>query len=105
MSWKSKAQKSVKLSSSEAEFVDLSKTAKEVRMISQLIESIDVKLKQSIIFQDDIVSTNFMASNIKASQRSKQLTVKMAFVAEFVKENLLEIKFVRTESKTSNGIT
>jgi hypothetical protein len=46
-----------------------------------------------------------MGSNITTSQRSKQVTVTMAFVAEFLKEKLLEIKFVRKESKTSNGFT
>ena len=47
--WKSKSQKSVTLSSSEAEFVILSEAVKGIKFVVQVLESIGVKVKFLII--------------------------------------------------------
>jgi len=57
--WKSKSQKSVTLSSSEAEFVALLKAVKEIKYIVQVLESIGVKVK--FIVQVDNVGAILMA--------------------------------------------
>jgi len=47
--WKSTSQKSVTLSSSEAEFVALSEAVKEIKFVVQVLELIGVKVKLPII--------------------------------------------------------
>jgi hypothetical protein len=53
ISWKSKAQKSVTLSSSEPEFVALSETAKEIKFIVQVLLSLGIPVKFPIVVQLD----------------------------------------------------
>ena len=45
ISWRSKSQKGVTLSSSEAEFVALSECAKEVKFVWMLLESMGIKVR------------------------------------------------------------
>ena len=48
ISWRSKGQKSVTLSSTEAEFVAMSECAKEMRFVHQLLEWIGFKVELPI---------------------------------------------------------
>ena len=44
VSWKSKSQRSVTLSLSEAEYVALSEAAKEIKFVAQSIEALGIKV-------------------------------------------------------------
>ena len=48
VAWRSKAQRSISLSSSEAEFVSLSEAAKEVKFIVKVIELMGMKVKKPV---------------------------------------------------------
>ncbi len=61
ISWRSKAQQSVTLSSSEAEWVALSEAVKEVIFVSQLLTSMKIHVQYPIIVQVDNVGAIFMA--------------------------------------------
>ena len=67
VSWKSKSQRSVTLSSSEAEYVALSEAAKEIKFIAQIIEALGIKVKLPIIVQVNNVGAIFMTENISTS--------------------------------------
>ena len=62
--WCSKGQKSVTLSSSEAEYVALSETAKEIRFVYQLLRDIGIEVKLPITVRADHIGAMFMAENI-----------------------------------------
>jgi hypothetical protein len=47
--WRSKGQKGVTLSSSEAEYVAISEAVKEIRFIYYLLESIEMNVKLPIV--------------------------------------------------------
>ena len=64
--WRSKGQKSVALSSSEAEYVSLSEAAKEVKIVSQLLESMNLKVMKPIKVRVDNVGAIFMSKNNRA---------------------------------------
>ena len=59
ISWKLKGQKSVSLSSTEAEYIALSETAKEVRFVYQVLEFIGFKVKLPIVIRVDNVGAIF----------------------------------------------
>jgi len=61
ISWKSRAQRNVTLSSSEAEFVALSEATKEIKFIVQVLLSIRIKVELPIIIHVDNVGAIFMA--------------------------------------------
>ena len=105
ISWKSKAQKSVTLSSSEAEFVSLSEAAKEVKFIVQVIESIGIKVQKPVTINVDNIGAIFMAENVTTSQRTKHVDVRYNYVREFVRDGFVLVKFCRTEENNSDGFT
>ena len=53
VSWQSKSQKSVSLSSSEAEYIALSKAVKEMMFIVQLLGSMKIAVKYPVMVRVD----------------------------------------------------
>jgi hypothetical protein len=105
ISWKSKGQKGVTLSSSEAEFVALSEAAKEVKFVFQVLQSMGVRVTLPIIVRVDNVGAIFIGSNVAVSQRSKHIDIKYHFVREFVLDGFLRIIFVRTRDNDADIFT
>ena len=64
VSWQSKSQKSVSLSSSETEYVALSKPVKEVMFMIQLLKSMKIAVKYQVTVRVENVVAIFMASNV-----------------------------------------
>jgi hypothetical protein len=106
ISWKSKGQKSVTLSSSEAEFVALTEAAKEIKFIVQILQSMGIPVKLPVICRVDNVGAIFMAENINTTSRSKHVDLKLRWLNELVvDEKLLKIVFVKSEENVSDWFT
>jgi len=88
--WQSKGQRSVTLSLSEAEYVMLSKAAKEVKFVAQVMMSMGIPVKPPIIVHMDNVGAIFMSENITTSQRTKHIDIWYHFVCKFVEDGLLK---------------
>jgi len=89
ISWKSKGQKTVALSSSEAEYVALSEAAKEIKFVYQVLISMDFKVKLPIIVHVDNLGTIFMSENVSVSQRTNHFDIRYRFVQEFVLDGFI----------------
>lgn len=105
ISWKSKGQKSVTLSSSEAEFVALSEGAKDIKFVVQVLLSMGIPVKLPVIVRVDNVGAIFMAENVTTSARTRHVDVRYHFVREFVEEGFIKIIFVRTTENTADIFT
>jgi len=110
--WQSKGQRSVTLSSSEAEYVALSEAAKEVKFVAQVMMSMGIPVKFPIIVRVDNVGAIFMSENVTTSPRTKHMDIGYHFVREFVEDGFIKIIFVRTKenradifTKNTNGPT
>jgi hypothetical protein len=103
--WRSKAQRSVSLSSAEAEFCSLSDAAKEIKFVSQVLMSMGISVKIPIIVRVDNVGAIFMTKNVSTNSRTKHIDVRYHFVREFVEEGFVKIIFVRSEHNISDGFT
>ncbi len=90
ISWKSRAQRSVTLSSSEAEFVALSEDAKEIKFIVQVLLSIGIKVQLPVIVCMDNVGAIFMAENVSTSPKTS-----MWMFATILSENSLKMVLSR----------
>ena len=75
LTWKSKSQRRVTLSSSEAEYVVLSEAAKEIKFIYQLLQSISVKIELPITVKVDNIGAIFMSKNALTSGQTKHVDV------------------------------
>ena len=105
LTWKSKSQKSVTLSSSEAEYVALSEAAKEIKFVYQLLQSIGIEIELPITVKVDNVGAIFMSENTSMSGRTKHVDVRYRYVNEMVMDGFLKIKFVKTEENVADIFT
>ena len=99
--WKSKAQRSVSLSSTEAEWYALSEAVKDVLFLKQLIENMGLKLKLPITLRVDNIGAIFMTENVT----SRTLHIRSRYVRELVEDGVIVVKFVRTDNNDSDVFT
>jgi hypothetical protein len=103
--WKSKGQRSVALSSSEAEYYALSEAAKDIRFVAQILLTMGIPVRLPIVVRVDNVGAIFMSENVSASSRTKHIDIRYNFVREFVADKFIKIIFVRTEENISDVFT
>jgi hypothetical protein len=92
--WRSKSQKGVTLSSSEAEYVAMSEAVKEVEFIYYLLRDIDIEVELPIIVKTDNVGAIIMAQNSSSGVRTRHVDTryhlsKRILMTELSKLNLL----------------
>ena len=105
ISWKSKGQTSVTLSSSEAELMALSEATKEIRFIYELLILMKINVKIPIVCRVDNVGAIFMAENVTATPKSKHIDTRAKFATQFVDDGFLKINFVKTTKNVFNMFT
>ena len=103
--WRSNGQRSVAISSSEAEFYALSEAAKEIKFVFQLLCSMEIPVKIPIIVRMDNVGAIFMTENASTTSRTKHVDIRYHFVTEFVEEGFLKIIFVKSTENLADGFT
>jgi hypothetical protein len=103
--WKSKAQRSVTLSSAEAEFVACAEAAKDIKFVVQILNDMGNIVQIPIIIRVDNVGAIFMTENVSTSGRTKHIDVRHHYVREFVEEGFIKIIFVRSEFNLADGFT
>ena len=91
VSWQSKTQKSILLSSSEAEYIALFEAVNEVMFVPQLQRSMKISIKLPVMVKIDNVGTIFMASNITTTSCTKQMDIRYKCVNKYVKDGIVRI--------------
>jgi hypothetical protein len=103
--WKSKAQKSLALSSSEAEYYALSEAAKDIKFVHMLLTSMGMKVILPIVVKVDNVGAIFMTENISTSGRTKHLDLRTRYVNTMAEEGFIKFEFVRSAQNKSDHLT
>ena len=80
--WKSKLERSITLSSLDAEYVALLEAAKEIKFVYQLLLSIGIKVKLPIIVRVDNIGAIFMSENTSTSGQTKHIDIRYRYVNE-----------------------
>ena len=105
ISWKSRGQKTVTLSSSEAEYVAVSEVCAEILFIKTLMDFLKLEVDLPITVMCDNVGAIFIAHNSKNNGRTKHISVKHHFIREYVVDGTVQIKFVRSEENLADPFT
>ena len=105
VAWKSRAQKNVTLSSSEAEYVAISEICSEIKFIKMILNFLHVEIEQPIKIYCDNVGAIFMSHNAKSGARTKHIDIKYHFIREQVENGTVEIVFVRSEENDADIFT
>ena len=77
--WKSKSMKSVVLSTTEAEYVAVSEVVKEIKVLYQILRSMEIKVPLLIKVQVDSVGAIWLANNSSVSERTKHVDLRANF--------------------------
>jgi hypothetical protein len=92
--WRSKAQQSVALSSSEAEFYACSEATKEVPFIAQILMFLGIPVQIPIQVKVDNVGAIFMSENTTSSSRTRHMDTRYHFVKDMQNDGMIKIDFV-----------
>ena len=90
------------LSSTEAYYVALSETVKEVMLVIQLLGSMKILVKDPVTARVDNVGVIFMASNITKTSCTKHVDIWYKYVNEYVDGGIVKILFVKSADNDSN---
>ena len=93
VSWVSKAQKTIALSSTEAEYMALSDCARQAIWIQSLLAEIGFNIKTMPICGDNQGSV-FMGSNPITERRSKHIDIKYHHIRELIEDKKITLHFV-----------
>ena len=106
VSWQSKKQTGVTLSSTESEFVAMSMAATEVKFIVSLLTEIGnhVPLLPSILKEDN-TGAIFMAKNTAIGQRTKHVDIRYRFVNDMILSKELWVEHIRSGDNPSDMMT
>lgn len=105
ISWKSRGQKSVTLSSSEAEYVAISELCAEIMFLKQVLEFLGIKVKLPIIVRVDNVGAIYLAHNATSGPRTKHVDIRYHFVRDYIEDGVIKILFVKSTDNDSDIYT
>ena len=94
VAWKSKSIRSDVLSTTEPEYVAISKVVKEIKFINQLLESMDVKVTLPIKVRVDNIAAIWLANNSGVSERTKHVDTRAHFVRTYMINEVVTIEFI-----------
>jgi hypothetical protein len=105
VAWRSKAQKLVTLSSSEAEYVALTDCIKDIIFVRNLLQSIQWKIQGPIVVHVDNIGAIFIANNFSAEGRTKHIDTRLHFIRDLIEQEIVTIKYVRSHDNVADIFT
>ena len=105
VSWKSKKQACVALSTAEAEYMALSSAAQEAVWIQRFLEEVDGKTNKPMTIYEDHQSTICMSQNPRFHGRAKHIDIKYHFIREQISTNAIELKYCKSEEMIADILT
>ena len=105
MSWMSKAQPSVTLSSTEAEYDAASICVMEIRFITMLMDELGVVYPRPSTLYKDNTGAIFILKNDQVGQRTKHIDIKWHHVRHMIKDGDLDVQYVRSDDNPSDIMT
>jgi hypothetical protein len=104
ISWTSRAQKTIALSSTEAEYMALSDCSRQVVWMHTLLGELGYHLKPIPICGDNQGSI-FIASNPVTEKRSKHIDIRYHYIREVIARKFAEVYFIEGENNPADILT
>ena len=105
IAWRSRSQKSVTLSSTEAEYVACSEAATEIIYVRNLLEFCGLKVEYPLMLNIDNIGAIYLAENATSSKRTKHVATRYHYVRDYIEDGILKVVFVRTAENQSDPDT
>ena len=104
ISWLSKLQKTVALSSCEAEYMALKEAIKEQIWLLNLFEQLGLTYTKTPI-RTDSQSAIALAHNPEHHARTKHIDIQYHFIREALEKHLADISYIPTSAQIADGLT
>ena len=105
VSWLSKKQATVALSTAEAEYVALSAATQEAIWLRRLLTDVGESLEGPIVINEDNQGAITMAKNPVGHARTKHIDIRYHFVREGVQNGAIILKYVATGEMIADILT
>jgi hypothetical protein len=105
ITWKSKKQSIIALSSTEAEYVALSEAGREACWLRNLYKELGFPQSTSTIMKGDNEGSITLTQNPQFHQRSKHIEIRHHWVRELVKNKVIDIHDCRDPEQTADILT
>ena len=105
VSWEAKKQRTVALSSNEAEYTGLAKAAKECIYFRGYLKELGYRDLANVIILNDNLGAQKLAENSSFHARSEHIDVRHHFIREVLKDKKVIVEHVSTEDMTADIFT
>ncbi|BES95360.1 Hydra magnipapillata [Nesidiocoris tenuis] len=104
VSWSSKKQTTIALSTAEAEYAAIAEATKEAIHLKKFAN--DLGLNQNkITISNDNQAAQHIATNAVISSKSKHVDIKIHFIRDILERGDIELKYLGTEHMTADILT
>ena len=105
VSWRSKKQTSVALSTAEAEYVALASTVQEALWLRHLLTDLNIESPGPTVIYEDNQSAIAMTRSPQFHGRSKHISIKYHFIRDVVTGGAVEVKYCPTQEMIADMLT
>ncbi len=109
ISWSSKRQPTVALSSCEAEYLGRTQATKEAIWLKMLLAQLDTLTSkqslQAVIIHCDNQGALALAKNPQFHSRSKHIDIQWHYQSERLENRSVELRYIPTEEQVADGLT
>ena len=109
VSWASRRQRTVALSTTESEYMALAEACQEAKYLFSIAKEISTKmglvLAEKVRLFGDNQSAIAIASNPIQHARTKHIDVRYHFVREVIKEGMVEVQYISTQNMKADMLT
>jgi hypothetical protein len=105
VSWVSQKQKTVALSTAEAEYMAISAGVQEIKWIRQLLEELSFKQQQPSILISDNQAAIAISENDVHHHRTKHIDIRHHFIRDSIKQKEIQVKWIQSEQQLADVLT
>jgi hypothetical protein len=105
VSWLSKKQPSISLSTKEVEYIVVASCCTQVIWMKQTLEDLQVKYDHPILLNCDNTSAINLSKNHVMHSKTKHIPIKFHFLREHVSQKVVKVEYVDTKEQIEDIFT
>ena len=105
ITWSSKLQKIIAQSTAEAEIIAATEITKEIVHLRLLLSELGARKDQSVCIHEDNQACILMGNNMKSSRSAKHYEIRLHFLQESIRSNVIKFKYCPTDEMIADALT
>ena len=105
ITWEARKQRTVALSSVEAEYLALGEATKEAIFLRQFLSSLGIKTKEPTVIFNDNQSSQLLVRNPAYHSRTKHIDIRHHFIRNCIEEKVVDFKYLPTDEMPADMLT